>query len=210
MKILGGIHPDYEGETRIGGVPVRLDSPRRSMQLGIAVIHQEFSLVPSMTIAENILLGHEPALGPMLRKQAIRKTAADRLREVGLKLPLDRAVGAVGVATQQLTEIAKALSRKAQVLVMDEPTARLSEHERLKLFDIVRGLAARGVGIVYISHFLEEIFEIANRVNRAARRQSRRGPRRRRPRRQSGDLTHGGRAGRRGHEAPSPANPSGR
>jgi ABC-type sugar transport system ATPase subunit len=164
MKILGGIYPDYEGETLIGGVPVRLDSPRRSMQLGIAVIHQEFSLVPSMTIAENILLGHEPAQRPVLRKQAIRQTAADRLREVGLKLPLDRAVGAVGVATQQLTEIAKALSRKAQVLVMDEPTARLSEQERLKLFDIVRGLAARGVGIVYISHFLEEIFEIANRV----------------------------------------------
>jgi ribose transport system ATP-binding protein len=164
MKILGGLYPDHGGEVRIGGQPARLTSPREAMRLGISVIHQEFSLVPSMTIAENILLGHEPNHGPVLRKRQIHAAAAAQLREVDLPLPLEHKVGAVGVATQQLTEIAKALSMRARVLVMDEPTARLSAVEKDKLFSIVRQLVSQDVAVVYISHFLEEIFEIADRV----------------------------------------------
>ena len=164
MKILGGLYPDHGGEVKIGGQPARLTSPREAMRLGVAVIHQEFSLVPTMTVAENILLGHEPGHGPILRRQQIRTEAAARLREIDLPLPLEQKVAAAGVATQQLTEIAKALSMRARVLVMDEPTARLSAQEKYKLFSIVRQLVRQDVAVVYISHFLEEIYEIADRV----------------------------------------------
>jgi len=164
MKILGGLYPDHGGEVKISGQPARLTSPREAMRLGIAVIHQEFSLVPTLTIAENILLGHEPGHGPILRRQHIHTAAAARLQEFDLPLPLEQKVAAVGVATQQLTEIAKALSMRARVLVMDEPTARLSAPEKQKLFAIVRQLVSQDVAVVYISHFLEEIFEIADRV----------------------------------------------
>lgn len=164
MKVLGGLYSDYGGEIHVDGQPIRLDSPRKAIETGIAVIHQEFSLVPTLSIAENILLGREPTHGPLLRKRDITGAATQHLADAGLELPLRTTVGSVGVAVQQQTEIAKALSMDARVLVMDEPTARLSAGEKRTLFRIIRDLAGRGVAVIYISHFLEEVFEIAGRV----------------------------------------------
>jgi ABC-type sugar transport system ATPase subunit len=164
MKILAGVYADYGGQVRLGGEPIDLRDPRDALQHGVAVIYQEFALVPEMTVAENIALGQEPGSRGFVGHRQIRDDAIVETRRLGIHLPVDVPVAQLGVAGQQLTEIVKAISRRARILVMDEPTARLSGTERDRLFDIVRDLAASGVGIVYISHFLEEIFEVADRV----------------------------------------------
>ena len=164
MKILAGVYPDYGGHVRLGGEPVDLRDPRDALSHGVAVIYQEFALVPEMTVAQNIALGHEPGERGLVAHRQIRDDAAAELERLAIDLPVDTPVKQLGVAGQQLTEIVKAISRRARILVMDEPTARLSGAERDRLFDTVRDLAASGVGVVYISHFLEEIFEIADRV----------------------------------------------
>jgi ABC-type sugar transport system ATPase subunit len=165
MKTLAGLYSDYSGEVRLDGQAVRLASPGASLGAGIAVIYQEFALIPEFTVDANLALGHEEhtRLGT-LRKPAIRRQAESLLADLGFDLPLDVPVGRLSVAHQQLTEIAKALSRQAKVLVMDEPTARLAPAERQALFAVTRKLAQRGVGIVYISHFLEEVLEICDEV----------------------------------------------
>jgi ABC-type sugar transport system ATPase subunit len=117
-----------------------------------------------MTVAENIALGHEPGSRGLVAYGQLRRRATDEARRLGIDLPTDTPIKQLGVAGQQLTEIVKAVSRRARILVMDEPTARLSGGERDRLFKTIRDLAASGVGIIYISHFLEEIFEVADRV----------------------------------------------
>jgi len=164
MKILAGVYPDYGGQVRLGGEPIDLRDPRDALQHGVAVIYQEFALVPEMSVADNIALGQEPGSRVFVEHGQIRDDAAAEIKRLGIDLPIDTPVKQLGVAGQQLTEIVKAISRRARILVMDEPTARLSGTERDRLFDTVRDLAASGVGIVYISHFLEEIFEVADRV----------------------------------------------
>ena len=165
MKTLAGLYADYAGEVELDGQAVRLASPAASLAAGIAVIYQEFALVPEFTVPDNLALGHEnhSALGT-LRKRAMQREAEALLAELGFDLPLDVPVRMLSVAHQQLTEIAKALGREARVLVMDEPTARLAPAERQALFAVTRKLAERGVGIVYISHFLEEVLEISDQV----------------------------------------------
>jgi len=164
MKILAGVYPDHGGQVRLGGEPVDLRDPRDALEHGVAVIYQEFALVPEMTVAENIALGQEPGSRGIVEHGTIRADAVAESERLGIDLPVDAPVKQLGVAGQQLTEIVKAISRRARILVMDEPTARLSGTERERLFDTIRDLAASGVGIVYISHFLEEIFEVADRV----------------------------------------------
>jgi ABC-type sugar transport system ATPase subunit len=164
MKILSGVYPDYGGEVRLRGEAIDLRDPRDALSHGVAVIYQEFALVPEMTVAENIALGQEPGSRGFVGHRQIREDAVAETARLGVDLPVDTPVKELGVAGQQLTEIVKAISRRARILVMDEPTARLSGAERERLFDTVRDLAAAGVGIVYISHFLEEIFEVADRV----------------------------------------------
>ncbi len=164
MKILAGVYPDYGGQVSLDGEPIDLRDPRDALDHGVAVIYQEFALVSEMTVAQNIALGQEPGERGLVNHRQIRDDAVAELERLGIDLPVDTPVKQLGVAGQQLTEIVKAISRRARILVMDEPTARLSGVERERLFDTVRDLAASGVGIVYISHFLEEIFEIADRV----------------------------------------------
>lgn len=166
MKILAGLYPDYGGEIAVAGDQVTMNSPRRALDEGIAVIYQEFALAPDLTVAENIALGREPSLGVpgSISHGRVNRRSESEAEALGIDLPMDQPVGSLGVGDQQLTEIVKAVSRNARVLVMDEPTARLSSEERDRLFAIIRGLADRGVAIVYISHFLEEIFSIASRV----------------------------------------------
>lgn len=166
MKVLGGVFPDYTGSIRIDGSEVHLASPRAALAAGVAVIYQDFSLVPDLSVAENIALGREPerrARG-LIDRRALRTRSAAEARAQVVDLPMESPVRALGVADQQLTEIVKALSRDARILVMDEPTARLSPAERDRLFEAMRRMRARGVGIVYISHFLEEVFTVADRV----------------------------------------------
>ncbi len=166
MKVLGGVYRDYAGEILIEGTPVHPTSPRDAFRHGVAVIYQDFALVPDLTVAENIALGREPcgALRGTVDHAEIRRRSSREAEALGIPLPLDAKVRTLGVADQQLTEIAKALARDARILVMDEPTARLSPTERERLFDTMRRLKASGVGVVYISHFLEEVFAIADLI----------------------------------------------
>jgi ribose transport system ATP-binding protein len=164
VKILAGAVRADQGAMLVAGKPMTLVSPRQAELLGIAVIYQEFNLVPYLSVAENIMLGREPTRGPSIDWKELRARAAAALASLGVELPLNVEVRKLSVAQQQMVEIAKALSTQARVIVMDEPSASLTGDEVLKLFEIIRTLKAKGVGIVYISHRLEEIFAIADRV----------------------------------------------
>lgn len=171
MKVLAGAYPDYEGQVLIDGRTREMRTPRQAQNNGVAVIHQEFSLVPTLTAAENIMLGMEPrrsAAFPgkvFLNKRALAQRSARLLEELGFTAVDPQArVSDLGVAEQQLVQIAKAIAASARILVMDEPTARLSKTERDELFKVMFRLRDSGTSIVYISHFLEEVFRVASRV----------------------------------------------
>lgn len=167
MKVLGGNYPDYEGEIRLDGEDVRLLAPREAIDHGIAIIYQDFSLVPEMSVADNIALGREPRgkLSGTIEHKALRQRSREEAERLGIRLPMDEPVRNLGVGAQQLTEIVRACSREVRVLVMDEPTARLAPAEREMLFATMRRMAAeRGVGIVYISHFLDEVCRLSDRI----------------------------------------------
>ena len=166
MKILAGVHADHGGTIAVDGVELLGSSPSSMLRAGIAVIYQEFSLVSDMTAAQNIALGREPSTrmpGVMRHREARRRSLAE-LAEIGIDVPPDRPVSELPVGQQQMVEITKAVARRAKILVMDEPTARLSAAERDRLFDIIAMLSKRGVGIIYISHFLEEILAVCSTV----------------------------------------------
>lgn len=167
MKVLGGNYPDYEGEIVLGGEDVRLLTPRDALGRGIAIIYQDFSLVPELSVAENIALGREPrgAVSGTIDYRRLRERSAAEAERLGVKLPMEMPVRKLGVGAQQLTEIVRACSQDVRILVMDEPTARLAPAERELLFSTMRRMAEeRQVGIVYISHFLEEVRRLADRV----------------------------------------------
>jgi ribose transport system ATP-binding protein len=165
MKILAGAQRADEGEILIDGKPVQIDSPRAAEDLGIGMIYQEFTLVPQLTAPENIALGAEPVrAGAFVDDRAVRERAKRTLDELGLVLPLDVPTSQLSVGQQQLVEIAKALARDARIIVMDEPSAALSDREIERLFAIIGRLKARGAGIVYISHRMDELPRIADRI----------------------------------------------
>ncbi len=165
MKILGGAYSDYEGEIYIDGKPVHIRSPKDSRAVGIAVIYQELNLVPYLTVAENIFLGREPTkfLG-FIDFAKMREEAGKILAELDPTIDPEAKVNDLPVGKQQLTEIAKALSQNASILIMDEPTSALTEAETLKLYDIIRKLKAQGTTILYVSHRLREVFTISDRI----------------------------------------------
>ncbi|HEY8348090.1 MAG TPA: sugar ABC transporter ATP-binding protein [Symbiobacteriaceae bacterium] len=166
MKVLGGIYSPDEGTIRINGEPVVIPTPARATELGIAFIHQELNLARHLTVAENICLGRPPRKRPLglVDWKAMRETARRALDRLGAYVDPDAPVGSLSVGNQQLVEIARALSLDARVLIMDEPTAALTEAEAAKLAEVARNLAADGVGIIYITHRLEEIFRLCSRV----------------------------------------------
>lgn len=167
MKVLGGNYADYGGAIEIERRPLALASPADSIAAGVAIIYQDFALAPNLSVADNIALGREPAgrIAGTIDHAALRRRSAEEAARLGIDLPMDRRVGSLGVAAQQLTEIVRAFSRPVRILVMDEPTARLAPAERRQLFAIMRNMSrARNVGIVYISHFLEEVVALADRV----------------------------------------------
>jgi len=164
MKILSGALAADEGEILINGAPVRIASPQEAQHLGIGMIYQEFTLVPQLTVPANISLGAEATHAGLIDSAAVNERASRVLGELGLDFPFDVPVSRLSVAQQQLVEIAKALATSARIIVMDEPTAALSGREIERLFEIVRRLRANGVGIIYISHRMEELPRIADRV----------------------------------------------
>ncbi|MGH3096877.1 MAG: sugar ABC transporter ATP-binding protein [Streptosporangiales bacterium] len=165
MNVLSGVFTDYGGTIEVDGHPVSIHHPRDSQQLGIAMIHQELGLVPDLSIADNIFLGRELRTSRgTLDRERMHATARDLLGELGLRLHPGRLVRHCRVAEQQLIEVAKALSLNVRVLVMDEPTSALADAEVHALFQVIRRLADRGAAIVYISHRLEELYEIADVV----------------------------------------------
>jgi simple sugar transport system ATP-binding protein len=164
MNILYGLyHPD-EGEVRLNGQHVTIDSPRAAIDLGIGMVHQHFMLIPVMTVAENIVLGVEPHSGPFLDIDGAEKRVRELSERFGLAVRPDARIESISVGMQQRVEILKALYRGAEILILDEPTAVLTPQEAEELFEIIRSLQAEGKSIVFISHKLGEVLAIADRV----------------------------------------------
>ncbi|CAN5325729.1 sugar ABC transporter ATP-binding protein [soil metagenome] len=165
MKILSGAYQKSAGQIILDGAEVEIKNPKHAQTLGISTIYQEFNLIPHLTVGENIFLGREPAQLPgLIDQRAIFQAATRALAGLGLTLDPHQLVKELRVAEQQMVEVAKALSLDARILIMDEPTAALTEHEIGELFATIRRLKDKGVAIVYISHRMEELFEIGDRV----------------------------------------------
>ena len=164
MKILSGVYQKDEGEILYKGSPVIINEPLAARKLGISIIHQEFNLCSHLTVAQNIFIGREHRKGWLLDQERENRAAADILETLNLAIAPDRQVGTLTVAQQQMVEIAKALSFNSRILIMDEPTAALTEREIDSLFRVTNMLRDQGVGIVYISHRLEELAIIADRA----------------------------------------------
>jgi rhamnose transport system ATP-binding protein len=165
VKIFAGVHQPDAGQIRIDGVPIQIHGPAQARELGIAVIHQEPRLFPDLSVAENVFLGHQPKtrLGT-IDWSRMRHDAARLFEELDVSISPESPVRGLSMADQQLVEIAKALSVDARILVMDEPTASLSLHEVDRLFSIVRPLRDRGLAVLFVSHRLEEVFELCERA----------------------------------------------
>jgi ABC-type sugar transport system ATPase subunit len=166
MKVLAGVYPypQYEGQIFLNGALQQFHSVRDSCRAGIAVVFQELSLVPEMSVAENIRLGREPQTAGVVQWEQMYAQAAKLLADLQLKIDVRQRVTELGIGHQQMIEIAKALSQDAKALVLDEPTAALTETEAESLFAILQKLRQRGIGLIYISHRLEEVFRLSDRI----------------------------------------------
>ena len=166
IKILSGVLQPDRGTVTLDGSSLRFASPHEALRAGIATIFQESNLVPELTVAENILLGREPLRPhlPLLDRTALRSLAADALRQVGQSVDPDLPARLLAPAQHQMVEIAKALSRSARIVILDEPTAALTDRETETLFGLIRRLSSQGIAFIYISHRLEEIASIGTRI----------------------------------------------
>jgi ribose transport system ATP-binding protein len=166
MKILSGAHSADSGSIRIDGEAVSIRSTREAEALGIAIIHQELNMIPQLSVMDNLFLGREPNRWGVIERGRLHGASASWLSKVGAgQIDANRTAQTLSIGLQQLVEIAKALSLNARVLIMDEPTASLTDREIGTLFAIMTDLKSRGVGIVYVSHRMEEIFKICDRVS---------------------------------------------
>jgi len=164
IKLLGGAHVPDAGSIRVNGATTAIRTPIDARRAGIAIIYQEFNLVPALTAAENIFLGHEPARGGWVRQGEERRRAGELFRRIGVNVDPAARCRDLSVAQQQVVEIARALASDARIVVMDEPSATLMPQEIEHLFAVIRELKSQGIGIIYISHRLDEIDAIADRV----------------------------------------------
>lgn len=166
MKILSGAQPKNSGKILIDGMEAEIRSPADSQKYGIGMIYQDFKLVPELSVAENICLGNEPRISgsPFIDFKKMGQISRDALELLGEQINPSVTVNTLSVAKRQIVEIAKALSKNVRILALDEPSASLTEHELENLFKVIKRLKSEGVGIVYISHRLEEIFEIGDRL----------------------------------------------
>jgi L-arabinose transport system ATP-binding protein len=164
LKILSGAHVATAGTLTLDGAPRRFGSTADALAAGVAVIYQELHLVPEMTVAENIFLGHLPARGGWVDRTALRAAARQQLQFIGEDIDPATRLGDLPLAQRQMVEIAKALSRGARIIAFDEPTSSLSEREVQRLFAIIRGLRDRGCAVLYVSHRMDEIFALCDRI----------------------------------------------
>lgn len=164
MKILAGAYQPNSGTIIFDGQPVKISTPVQAQQLGIVTIYQEFTLVPSLTVAENIFIGREPTRGGLLSWRDLRRQTEALMARLNIDLNPMRLVRSLSVAEQQMVEIARALSMQSKLIIMDEPTSALSNHEVQQLLAIIRDLRAQGISIIFITHHLEEALNICDRV----------------------------------------------
>ena len=164
MNVLYGLHQPDEGEILLRGEPVHIGSPREAIGLKIGMVHQHFMLIPVMTVAENVVLASEPTKGALLDRDAAEERVRELSRRFGLRVDPRAYVEDIGVGQQQRVEILRVLHRGADVLILDEPTAVLTAQEIADLFGVLRALTAEGVSIIFITHKLKEVLEIADRV----------------------------------------------
>ena len=164
MKILEGVYTPDAGEIRVDGQPVQIRTPQDARALGIGMIFQEFSLIPTLSVAENVFLTREPRRGRFIDDRASEEQTRALFSEMGEVVDPRARVGDLSTGYWQLTEIAKALAQDARILIMDEPTSTLTETETQSLFRLIAKLQARGISIIYISHRMEEIFRITDRI----------------------------------------------
>ena len=164
-KILTGVIRPDGGEIYLNGKQLSFNSPRDALRHGIAFIPQELAYVPRLSVAENILLGQWPSWGGVTSKAAILARAREECRRFGIKLDVDRLMVTLKLADRQIVDIVKALARNAKLILLDEPMAALSEQESLTLFNILKQLAQEGVGIIYISHRMDEVYRFSDRVD---------------------------------------------
>lgn len=166
IKVLSGIHPagSYEGQILLDGQPLQLRHIADAEAAGLAVIHQELAVVPELSVAENIFLGREPTRHGLIDWPSVQDQARRLLAQFAVPIAPEARVKDLGVGHQQLVEIVKALSKRSRILILDEPTAALPEHEVQVLLDILRGLRRAGVSCIYISHRLDEVFDLADRI----------------------------------------------
>ncbi|MDA7806897.1 sugar ABC transporter ATP-binding protein [Aquiluna sp.] len=163
MRILAGVETPDSGSVEIDGTAIE-NSAKASIDAGISLVHQELSLIPEMTVAENIMLGSFPTAGGWTKTRDMKKIAADTLKEIGVEVDLDERISRLSVALRQFVEIARAVARKPKVLILDEPTATLTPAETDYLLDMLERLASQGLAIIYISHRIPEVFKICKRV----------------------------------------------
>src|SRR5918996_2756501 len=165
VNILYGLyHPDA-GEIRFDGRPIRISSPSDAIRRGIGMVHQHFMLIPVMTVAENIVLATEPRNGPFIDMDGAKQRVRELSERYGLAVNPDAKIQSITVAQQQRVEILKALYRGARILILDEPTAVLTPQESQELFEIIRSLKEQGESVIFITHKLNEVLEIADRIS---------------------------------------------
>lgn len=166
MNVLNGVVSADSGEIFIDGEKVEVDSPRKALELGISMIHQELALIPQLTVGQNIYLGREPRrkVGGLIDWGALYQSAEEDLKSLGINIPVKAPIKTLTVAQQQLVEIAKALSYQSRIIVLDEPTSSLTDRESEVLFELMRSLREENVTMIYISHRIEEVFDISDRI----------------------------------------------
>ena len=164
MKVFCGIHKRDEGEIVLYGKPVNFSNIKESQDAGISMIHQELNMMNHLTVAQNIFIGREPMKSGFIDDKKMEKDAAELFKRIGVKIDPSVTLGTLTVGKQQMVEIAKAVSRNARILILDEPTAALTQTEVEELFKIMRDLQAKGIGMIYISHRMDEIQRISDRI----------------------------------------------
>src|SRR5262245_12618388 len=164
IKVVTGVFPRDAGVVRLGGVEVAPRSAKAALDSGIATVYQEVNLLPNLSVAQNLFLGRQPTRFGVVREGETRLRAQALLKEFGLDIDVGAPLGNYSVAVQQVTAIARAVDLSARVLILDEPTASLDRHEVEILFRIMRQLAGRGIGIVFVSHFLDQVYEVCDRI----------------------------------------------
>ncbi len=164
IKVLTGVYAADGGEIRLGGQIIRPAAPKDAERHGISTVYQEVNLVPSLSVAENITLGRQPGALGFLNWPAIRRRAKAALARLEVECDVDAELGSLSVAMQQMVAIARALDTDAKLLVLDEPTASLDEHEVAELFGVMRKLRAQGMGIVFVTHFLDQVYAVTDRL----------------------------------------------